>query len=145
MKKVIVDGYNVLHAWPPLKRRMVSPEGLGQAIAEFLRQLALYQSFTGTEVTVVFDGKNPHGGGREDRLEGVRVFYSGGRHTADGLIERLVYEGKEGGEIAVATSDREHGTAVLGFGAFLVSAGEFERVVGDAVAEARRGFGRHAG
>jgi predicted RNA-binding protein with PIN domain len=53
MERVIVDGYNVIHAWAPLKRLLgVSLEAARDKLIE---RLGVYAMVTGAEVTVVFD------------------------------------------------------------------------------------------
>ena len=53
MERVIVDGYNVIHAWVPLKRLLdVSLEAARDRLVE---RLAVYALVNGSEVTVVFD------------------------------------------------------------------------------------------
>ena len=53
MERVLVDGYNVIHAWVPLKRLLdVSLEAARDKLVE---RLAVYAMVTGSDVTVVFD------------------------------------------------------------------------------------------
>ncbi|MCG8541721.1 MAG: NYN domain-containing protein, partial [Clostridia bacterium] len=54
MKEVlIIDGYNVINAWPDLKK--ISQESLEQAMNMLIDKMAEYRSYTGIEVIIVFD------------------------------------------------------------------------------------------
>ncbi len=140
MELVIVDGHNVVHAWGSLKRMLGRPRGIEDALEELVRRLSLYGAYSGVEVILVLDGKGPGDGRGEDATGGVRVLYSGARHSADSLIEKLVRENRGKGDILVATSDRQHGTAVIGLGGGLMSAREFEKEVDGVVEEARSSY-----
>src|SRR5712692_8438126 len=53
MERLVVDGYNVIHAWPTLKRLLgVSLEAARDKLIE---RLSVYGLVTGADVTVVFD------------------------------------------------------------------------------------------
>jgi uncharacterized protein len=129
MERVIVDGYNVIHAWPSLKRLLdVSLEAAREKLVE---RLSVYGLVTGYDVTVVFDAH--HSASRanaEERVEGVRVMFTRKGHSADHAIERIAYEAAGGGDmITVATSDRFQRDLVRGMGGAVISAQELERRV----------------
>lgn len=109
MRTLIVDGYNVIHAWPPLKRRLET-NGLEDARLQLVRELSEYAAHSGVEVTVVFDA---HGraepGDPADVIDGVRVLFGTKNASADHVIERLVQRRSRRREVAdviVATGDR---------------------------------------
>src|ERR671923_197056 len=54
MSMLIVDGYNVIHAWPSLKR-LLSSASLEDARDELVRRVAVLGMITGESVTVVFE------------------------------------------------------------------------------------------
>jgi len=54
MERVIVDGYNVIHAWPPLKRLM-DGASLEAARDRLIERLSVFGMVVGADVTVVFD------------------------------------------------------------------------------------------
>ena len=144
MEQVIVDGYNVIHAWPPLKRLLdVSLEVARDRLVE---RLAVYAMVTGSEVTVVFDAH--HSASRknsEEMVEGVRVVFSRRGHSADHVIERIAYAaGAAGDVITVATSDRTQRDLVRGMGGAVIDARELERRVIDAEDEMGRRVDRYA-
>lgn len=116
---LLVDGNNVIHAWPDLQRLHLRRKG--NAHRELIRRLSDYGAFTGTRVVIVFDGR----GARttdERRPDGVQVFYSGSGNTADDIIERLAMRYAEQFDITVATNDRAEQDIVVGTGGTAISA-----------------------
>ena len=109
---LIVDGYNIIGAWPWLTE-------LAERDFEFARdklrdQLMNHCGFTGQQLVLVFDAhqirKNETvqeltlGKGRRKRPVGI-VVYTRKSETADNGIERFVRE-HEGERMPVASSDR---------------------------------------
>ena len=144
MERVIVDGYNVIHAWVPLKRLLdVSLEAARDRLVE---RLAVYAMVSGSEVTVVFDAH--HSASRtnsEELVDGVRVVFTRKGHSADHVIERIAYAAGEAGDvITVATSDRIQRDLVRGMGGAVIDARELERRVVDAENEMGRRVDRYA-
>ena len=144
MERVIVDGYNVIHAWVPLKRLLdVSLEAARDRLVE---RLAVYALVNGSEVTVVFDAH--HSASRtnsEELVDGVRVVFTRKGHSADHVIERIAYAAGEAGDvITVATSDRTQRDLVRGMGGAVIDARELERRVVDAETEMGRRVDRYA-
>jgi predicted RNA-binding protein with PIN domain len=138
MERVIVDGYNVIHAWPPLKRLL----GVSLEVArdKLVERLSVFGMVVGADVTVVFDAH--HSAARtssEQLVEGVHVLFTRKGHSADHAIERIAYEASQSGDvITVATSDRFQRDLVRGMGGAVISALELERRVIDAEQELGR-------
>jgi len=129
VERLIVDGYNVIHAWPALKKLLgVSLEAARDKLVE---RLSVYGLVSGSDVTVVFDAH--HSSSRanaEEMVEGVRVLFTRKGHSADHAIERIAYDATAAGDvITVATSDRFQGDLVRGMGGAVISAPELERRV----------------
>jgi len=127
--RLIVDGYNVIHAWPPLKRLLgVSLEAARDKLVE---RLSVYRLVTETDVTVVFDAHHSNAmANAEQDVEGVHVVFTRKGHSADHVIERLAYTATGGGDnLTVATSDRFQSDLVRGMGGAVISAPELERQV----------------
>lgn len=144
MERVIVDGYNVIHAWVALKRLLdVSLEAARDKLVE---RLSVYGMVTGSDVTVVFDAH--HSAARtnsEELVEGVRVVFTRKGHSADHVIERIAYAAGEAGDvITVATSDRMQRDLVRGMGGAVIDARELERRVVDAEQEMGRRVDKYA-
>jgi predicted RNA-binding protein with PIN domain len=139
MERVIVDGYNVIHAWPQLKR-LLDEASLEAARDKLIERLSVFGMVAGAEVTVVFDAH--HSTARtnsEAVVEGVHVLFTRKGHSADHVIERIAYGASQVGDvITVATSDRFQRDLVRGMGGAVISALELERRVTDAEAEMDR-------
>ena len=144
MASLIVDGYNVIHAWPSLKRLM-STASLEDARDALVRRVAVMGLITGESVTVVFDAHHSSAmTNSEETVEGVRVVFTRKGHSADHAIERLAYGASNRGEvITVATSDRFQSDLVRGMGGAVISAPELERRVVEAEQEMTRRVKRY--
>lgn len=143
MPRLIVDGYNVIHAWPSLKRLL--DVSLETARDELIRRLAVYGNVTSEEVTVVFDAHRTAARANAEQLvDGVRVIYTRKGHSADHAIERIAYSaGADSDIITVATSDRFQRDLVRGMGGAVISAQELERLVLEAEDELGRRVKRY--
>jgi predicted RNA-binding protein with PIN domain len=128
MATVIVDGYNVVHAWPALER-ILRERSLEDARRALVQMLAEYAAQSGDRVTVVFDAHS-----REERgepvqtVDGVTVRYGTRRASADHVIERLASQAArrgDAGDVIVATGDRLQRTMVSSMGVAVVSAKAF--------------------
>jgi len=141
---VVVDGYNVVHAWPELKR-LLSGASLEAARDRLIERLSVFAMVAGAEVTVVFDAH--HSTARtntEELVEGVHVLFTRKGHSADHAIERIAYDASQAGDmITVATSDRFQRDLVRGMGGAVISALELERRVIDSEEELTRRVKRY--
>jgi predicted RNA-binding protein with PIN domain len=144
MERVIVDGYNVIHAWPQLKR-LLSDASLEAARDSLIERLSVFGMVVGADVTVVFDAH--HSAARnnsQETVEGVKVLFTRKGHSADHAIERMAYDASQTGDlITVATSDRFQRDLVRGMGGAVISAQELERRVIDAEADLGRRVQRY--
>lgn len=120
---LIVDGYNIIGAWPELIR--LKDESLEEARDRLIDMLADYQGYSGMKVVVVFDAHQVPGLGSAIRQNRVIVHYTREKETADECIERLVDEWTHRRrQIYVATSDVVEQHVTFGKGALRVSARE---------------------
>jgi predicted RNA-binding protein with PIN domain len=102
--RLIVDGYNIIFAWPELAA--LKDVKLQDARDMLVAILADYAAMTRQAVTVVFDShRRPDAEASEHSIGGVRVLYSGRKVSADHVIERLLFEARPGDEVTIATSD----------------------------------------
>ena len=110
---LVVDGYNVAHAWPATRALLSRRAPLEEVRALLLRRLAGYAAGGDLRVVVVFDG--PHRPGQAagpTMVDGVEVRFAGAaaRESADHVIERLVLAARRGPAppdvLDVATADR---------------------------------------
>jgi predicted RNA-binding protein with PIN domain len=138
VERLVVDGYNVIHAWPALKSLM--NESMEAARDKLIDRLAVYAQVRGTEVTVVFDAHRTTAmANAEEWNQGVRVVYTRKGHSADHAIERIAYSKQgDGDALTVATSDRFQRDLVRGVGGAVISAPELERQVLEAEKELGR-------
>jgi predicted RNA-binding protein with PIN domain len=144
VERLVVDGYNIIHAWASLKRLLgVSLEAARDKLIE---RLSVYGLVTGADVTVVFDSHQKSSRADAEQLvEGVRVIFTRRGHSADQVIERIAYEATgAGGVVTVATSDHSQGDMVRGMGGAVISATELERRVIDAEADLGRRVQKYA-
>jgi predicted RNA-binding protein with PIN domain len=143
-EQLVVDGYNVIHAWRDL--RSLIAESLELARERLVGRLAVLAQVTGAEVSVVFDAHRRTGPVRpepgpehESWVDGVRVAFTRRAKSADQVIERMAYEAQEhGAPLLVATSDSLHRTMLRGMGAAVIDADELLRRVTAAEAELAR-------
>jgi len=144
LERLVVDGYNVIHAWPALKSLM--NESLEAARDKLIDRLAVYAQVSGAEVTVVFDAHRTTAmANAEEWNQGVRVIYTRKGHSADHAIERIACSTQGGGDpLTVATSDRFQRDLVRGVGGAVISALELERRVIEAEKEMGRSVERYA-
>ncbi len=125
---VLVDGYNVIFAWPDLKR--LAAQSLDAARERLIERLRNYQGFKQNAVIVVFDAyKVKNNPGSVQHLGGVSVVYTKEAETADMYIERAAYDLSKRHNVRVATSDGAEQMIILGAGALRVPALSFESEV----------------
>ena len=123
---LLVDGYNIIHAWPELKR--LAQEDLEGARQRLVHRLRNYQGWKKCRVIVVFDAYKVKGGaGSVERQGDVWVVYTKEAESADMYIEKTTYELGRKHRVRVATSDGLEQLIILGHGAARLSAAELER------------------
>lgn len=145
MERVVVDGYNVIHAWPSLKKLMTDAS-LEVARDKLVDRLSVLGMVAGADVTVVFDAHHSTArSNSEQMIEGVHVLFTRKGHSADHAIERIAYAASQVDDIiTVATSDRFQRDLIRGMGGAVISAEELERRVVDAEDEMGRRIERYA-
>lgn len=120
---LIVDGYNIIGAWPQLKKQ--KDINLEEARDMLIHMLAEYQSYSGMKTYLVFDAYLVPGSGKKYLHSRLNVLFTKEKETADELIERLVTEliGRRK-QVYVATSDMIEQHVIFGKGALRLSANE---------------------
>lgn len=120
---LLVDGYNMIGAWPELAR--LKEKSLEEARDRLLELLADYQGFTGMQIVVVFDAHQVPGVGSSFKQYRIGVVFTREKETADACIERLASEmAMRSRNLYVATSDQVEQRVAFGKGALRVSARE---------------------
>ncbi len=126
---LIVDGYNIIYAWPELKEMI--KEDIAAARHALIEILRNYQGYREGLVTVVFDAYQT--ASLQESVEhygAVSVIFTKADESADQYIERLVYRLKHPErKIRVATSDWLQQTMVMSQGAIRMSALELQEEV----------------
>ena len=136
-KYLLVDAYNIIHAWSGLKKFAL--ENMDLARMKLLDTLASYQAVRNWRIIVVFDAHLVPG-----RLEetfdyhNLRVVFTKEAQSADEYIEKFAYEHKQKYEITVATSDGLQQIITRGAGSALMSAADLREEVERAVQEGKR-------
>ncbi len=103
-KYLIVDGYNIVHAWDELK--CLVNDNLEGARMKLLDVLSNYQGFVKCEVIVVFDAYLVKGNlGEMFDYQNIHVVYTKEAETADAYIEKLTHKISKDYHVTVATSD----------------------------------------
>ena len=140
---LIVDGFNVLRSGSRYKNVSLSLPDYDHDWFNRAREMLINDvvHYAGREyrATVVFDGGgNVESTGEVTTVGGVRVMFSPAGSSADKIIEKLAFEGRENGyEVMVVTSDATIQDTVFGLGVDRMSAEGFsievERYYHDAV------------
>ncbi|WP_027356979.1 NYN domain-containing protein [Desulfofundulus thermocisternus] len=118
---LIVDGYNIIHAWPELEQ-LSGDSSLEHARTRLVDILVNYAALTGEHVVVVFDAHQvKQAGDRSETVGGVEVIYTPEGETADAVIEKLVGELSRRGTVYVATYDWAEQRMILGRGAYRIT------------------------
>ena len=124
-KYLLVDGYNIIFAWPDLKE--LAADNMDGAKTKLLEALCNYQGIKGCEVIVVFDAYRVNGHQTEtsDYLN-IHVVYTKEAETADRYIERFAHTHHDLYDVTVATSDGLEQVIIRGAGCKLLSARELK-------------------
>ncbi len=136
---LIVDGYNIINAWPHLKK--TSKESLEFSRLELIDNLAEFQGVLWKKIILVFDAHLNKGSKRHaEQVDDIMVIYTGEGETADSLIEGLVYELVEEGSVEVATSDWQEQRVIMGKGAIRLSARDLKNIITETKEKMRKNF-----
>ncbi|WP_425059788.1 putative protein YacP [Sporomusa carbonis] len=128
MDLLIVDGYNVINAWPEL---IAVKDNLEYARDKLVDILSEYGAYKGYRTIIVFDAHMAAGKSVSQTTAGsLEVIYTQEGETADSCIEKMVYcLVRQGERVYVVTSDWAEQMFVLGAGAFRISARELKNDV----------------
>ena len=125
---LLIDGYNVLHAWEEWKSFL--PDRLSDARDALRDLMCNYAGATGCSVILVFDAYAvPGNPGHAEKYKNIFVIYTRESQTADAFIEQTTYYGRNTARIRVVTSDRPEQLIASGNAAMRTSAREFHEEV----------------
>jgi len=123
MDILLVDGYNIIGAWPELNS--LKKKELSAARDRLVEIMAEYQAYTGYRVIIVFDAYFVSGTQKKYQNYKVEVMFTKESETADERIEKLAITlNNRKTQVHVATSDYTEQWAIFGQGALRKSARE---------------------
>ncbi|WP_458415215.1 NYN domain-containing protein [Schinkia sp. CFF1] len=123
MDVLLVDGYNMIGAWPEL--RELKKTDFAAARDKLIEKMAEYKAYTGYRVIIVFDAHQVPGIETKTTNHNVEVIFTKENEIADEKIERMANELHNiKTQVHVATSDYTEQWVVFGQGALRKSARE---------------------
>jgi predicted RNA-binding protein with PIN domain len=120
---LLIDGANILHAWPELRALLLRDRDAARS--QLIQRLSAIHDVERVRLTVVFDGR-----GSElvvERPSGepsFSILYTPSSATADDVIERLVAQSADPTLCRVATGDQAEVQTVAAAGATTISPDE---------------------
>ncbi|TDQ34692.1 NYN domain-containing protein [Aureibacillus halotolerans] len=128
MNVLLVDGYNMIGAWPELARLREKDYELARN--RLIDMLSEYRAYTGYRVIIVFDAHLQKGTEKKHTRANVEIIYTKENETADEYIEKLAISLRNiKTQIHVATSDFTEQWSIFGQGALRISARELLREI----------------
>lgn len=140
---LLVDGYNVIGAWPELIA-LRDFQGLDVARDNLAETLANYSAYKGFETLLVFDAYGQRQGHRVEKFtQHLSVHYTSFGQTADSYIEISCAKFRDDirkfeKRLIVATSDRAQQLTVVGYGAEWMSVAQLNADVNLSVQKVKR-------
>ena len=135
-KRLIVDGYNVIHNLDRYRR--LGQKDISLAVNSLVSDLSSLKGATGWQVSVVFDGREQS----SEDVGGVEVIYAAKGRSADAVIERLSYADDKG-EVMVATADYQQQKVIFRANARRLTPRELEELISESAIELKNsGSGR---
>ncbi len=123
-KYMLIDGYNVVHAWEELNG--IAEKDLNGAAGRLMDIVSNYSAITGIKTILVFDAyKVPGHSTEEIKYHNITVVYTKTAETADRYIERYAHENGKNYDIVVVTSDGVEQVIIRGAGCTLMSSRDF--------------------
>ncbi|MDF2869949.1 MAG: small GTP-binding protein domain protein [Anaerocolumna sp.] len=122
---LLVDGYNVIYAWPELAE--FAEDNMDAARIKLLEALSNYQGIRKCRIIVVFDAYRVSGH-KEEIIDyhNIHMVYTREAQTADQYIEKFAHDNRSKYRITVATSDGLQQVIIRGAGSDLLSARELK-------------------
>ena len=125
---LLVDGYNVIHAWPELCA--LAADNFDAARGRLLDILCNFQAMDGSELIAVFDAYRVLGHPTEYLdYKNIHVVFTKTAETADRYIEHFAHENGQKYRIRVVTSDGMEQIIIRGGSCLVTSSREFEAEV----------------
>ena len=126
---LIVDGYNMIGAWPELVL-LKNQDRLEDAREALLNRLSNYAKYEGLKIIVVFDAQLVPGVTQSYTKYQLEVIFTEEGETADSYIERIAGElNNRLTQVTVATSDLAEQWVIFSQGALRTSARDLYKSV----------------
>ena len=126
---LIVDGYNMIGAWPELVL-LKNQDRLEDAREALLHRLSNYSKYEGLKIIVVFDAQLVPGVTQSYTKYQLEVIFTEEGETADSYIERVAGElNNRLTQVTVATSDLAEQWVIFSQGALRTSARELYKSI----------------
>ena len=136
---LIVDGYNIIFAWPELAK--LAEGDLDAARRRLCDLLSSYAGFKKCTTVVVFDGYKVKGNpGEKTAFHNIQVVYTKENETGDAYIEALAAQIGRNYAVRVATSDALVQLSSLRSGVLRMSARELEQELTQAQTEMKKHY-----
>ncbi|MEW5798917.1 MAG: NYN domain-containing protein [Bacteroidota bacterium] len=104
MQHFIIDGYNVVHTIPSLKKTLAHDADTAREL--FIQSVAQLTHRRKFRCTIVFDGSPPANSSKQSPHAPVHVMYSF-PHSADAKIKQIIEQSKNRSSLVIISSDRE--------------------------------------
>lgn len=119
-KHLLVDGYNIAHAWPEMKR--ILNKSIDALIDELFKSMQVIHDIEHLRLTIIFDG-NERGVKlvRPTQEPTLSIIFSPKGNSADGIIQQLVENTKKRSLCQVATDDTALKRGIRDLGAEAIS------------------------
>lgn len=125
---LLVDGYNIIYAWPELQ--ILAKDNMDAARLKLMDILSNYQAIRQCKIIAVFDAYRVQGHKEEIiSYQNIYMVYTKEAQTADQYIERFAHDNKNKFKIIVATSDGLQQIIIRGAGSELLSARELKEEI----------------
>lgn len=118
---LIVDGYNIIFAWPEFE--LLRKDNMEHVRAKLVDILVNYSAMVEKKVVLVFDAHLVSGNKEKFELvsDKLEVVYTQEGETADSVIEKIVGKLSKDSKVYVVTSDWAEQSLVFGMGAYRIT------------------------
>ena len=134
---LLVDGYNIIFAWPELKE--LADTNMDSARARLQDMLCNYQGYKKCSVILVFDGYKVKGNpGTVMKYHNIHVIFTKEAEPADQYIEKVSQQIGRQYRVRVATSDKLEQVIILGKGCTRLSARDLKKEIDETNQEIKK-------
>lgn len=139
---LLVDGYNIIFAWPELKE--LADADVRAAQTKLMDVLSNYQGYKKCTLILVFDAYKVEGHQEEVlTYHNIHVVYTKEAETADQYIEKTVHKIGRQHQVTVATSDGLEQIIIMGQGASRISARGLKEEIEETRKQLRQEWHQH--